>query len=755
VTPSQKPAARPSAAERIDRWRRYRRFAELAPALPVAGCWSPSGTRFAAITDSVRIRLFDIAGAQDDHAIEVLEFAAWADALRAAGVTGTASVADFSSVQWADDETLRFQIGDRIVDWDVDRASVGDLAGVDPRQALKASRAVRPPDIDDWPSASEIPSPDGEWMLTELMQDLAVRSTRDDNVRVLTEGGTPSWSWRVDGASWSPRSDRVFAIRNDYRGVPALPVVDYLADAEHVRLLHPYAKTRYWPVPRSFHLIDAPSGRGRELILGLGAGAIVTVLGWRGDQLFLHALDAEATTQKVLEVDGATGAVRVVLSEAATISTAMFFRRRVARSTGFSLDAGDGRFFWSSERSGYNQWYIHDLETGEELVQLTSGEYDAEELIAVLPGDPARVLFCAHTDADRPFDIRACSAAIDGTDQQVITPEQGDHAIHISPSGSAFLDTWSSPTTTPQVRIRAADGQVIADLTPGADGFDPDWIAPLEFTALSPDGSTTLHGVLYLPPGFDPTRRYPLVDVIYGGCQIPVRPTRFDQSGGSVTLDGEPPRHGAHAQAIAQLGFVTMVIDGRGTPGRGSAFQGVVRGQMGSVEIPEHAAAIRELIERHSWIDGARVGITGRSWGGYLAVRAMLLEPELFSVAVAEAPGADHYDSIGHLSYIIMGDPATHAAEYDAGSSLLIADRLAGRLLITHGSSDLSASLSGTMKLVDAFIKEGRPVDMFLIPGATHYPKGQAGHYSDALAVRYLIEHLQPEGIEAADIPFS
>lgn len=706
---------------------------------------------FAASADAAteRIRLID-ADLDAGRELAPIQYGEWHQALHEHGAPAT--LESFRGAQWHDNRTLRFVTGDAVVLWDVDESRVRAIHGADPRATLAVPRMVRTPDIDDWPPSLEVPAPDGEWMLTEAGDDLAIRSLRDDRVRPLTRTGEPGWWWRVDGASWSPASDRVFVIRNDYRAAPPLPVVDYLNDAEQVSFAHPYTKTRYWPIPRTFHLIDVPSGRIRDLDLDTGPGAIVMALGWRGHEVVLHTLDAEALTQSVIAVDACDGAHRIVLTESATISTAIFFRRKVARIAGFRMEAGHDRFFWPSERTGFNHWYVHSLSTGEPLSALTSGEFDAEELVGVAPD--GRVLFAAHANPERPFDTQLCAVGAEGGDQQVLTDQPGDHTVDMSPSGRTYLDTWSTVATAPRAVIRDLDGREIADLSP-ATGTIRDWTEPIEFSVTAADGHTPLHGVLYLPPEFDPGKSYPLVDVIYGGCQVPVRPTRYDQSGGSVTIDGEPPRHGAHAQAIAQIGFVTVVLDGRGTPGRGSTFQETVRGQMGSSEIPDHAAAVRELIARHPWIDGTRVGITGRSWGGYLTVRAMLLEPDLFRVAVAEAPAADLYDHIGHLSYIIMGDPATHEPEYLAASSLRIADRLAGRLLITHGTSDLSASLSGTMKLVNAFIGAGRPVDMFLIPGATHYPKGQAGHYSDAVAARYLVEHLRPQGVGPDDIPFA
>jgi dipeptidyl aminopeptidase/acylaminoacyl peptidase len=256
-----------------------------------------------------------------------------------------------------------------------------------------------------------------------------------------------------------------------------------------------------------------------------------------------------------------------------------------------------------------------------------------------------------------------------------------------------------------------------------------DWHPPEEFTVKAADGITDLYGVLYRPHDFDPAKRYPVVDNIYNGPQTTWVPRTFANG------------VGIGAQAMAQLGFVVFVVDGRGTPERGKAFQDVVYGNFGRNEIPDHVAALRALAKDRPYLDLTRVGVTGGSFGGYMTIRAMLLAPEVYHVGVARAPVVDLYDANVER---YMGLPQEHRDAYEYGSSLRLAGNLRGKLLLIHGSNDINATFSATMKLVEAFARAGRPYDLIILPEQDHALNGVSAAYSSAATNRYLVEHLKP-----------
>jgi dipeptidyl aminopeptidase/acylaminoacyl peptidase len=254
------------------------------------------------------------------------------------------------------------------------------------------------------------------------------------------------------------------------------------------------------------------------------------------------------------------------------------------------------------------------------------------------------------------------------------------------------------------------------------------------FTVPAADGVTELHGVLYLPPGFDPAGSYPVIESQYGGPQAVVHP---------VTFAG-----GVDQMAYARAGFVVVTVDGRGTPARGKAFQDVAYGRFHEYHVEDHAHALRQLLERTPFMDPDRVGVVGGSWGGYGAVRLLLLAPDLYKVGVAMCPVYDFDDHTATAIEPYMGLPADRPDAFRAGSSIAMADRLEGRLLIIHGTSDVNATFSATMKMCEALARADKPYDLVVLPGADHgFRAGDLdqNRYVRAATIRYFLEHLRPE----------
>jgi dipeptidyl aminopeptidase/acylaminoacyl peptidase len=250
---------------------------------------------------------------------------------------------------------------------------------------------------------------------------------------------------------------------------------------------------------------------------------------------------------------------------------------------------------------------------------------------------------------------------------------------------------------------------------------------PEEFTVKAADGKTDLYGVLYKPFDFDPSKKYPVLDSIYAGPQTTWVPRRF-------TAD---PR----GQAFAHLGFIVFVVDARGTPDRGKAFQDVVYMNFGRNEIPDHVATLKQLAAARPFMDLSRVGVFGGSWGGYFAIRALLQAPDVFHVGVAMAPVTD-LRQVNHDLY--MGRPEDNKEGYDFGSNLLLAGKLKGHLLLMHGTADLNAPFTATIQMIDALVEAGKPYDLIVLPEQTHRPEGRSVMYSMDAQKRYLVDHLKP-----------
>jgi dipeptidyl aminopeptidase/acylaminoacyl peptidase len=305
--------------------------------------------------------------------------------------------------------------------------------------------------------------------------------------------------------------------------------------------------------------------------------------------------------------------------------------------------------------------------------------------------------------------------------------------VQFSPSKKFFLDTHSDVNRAPETDLRSADGHLIAVISKA----DPSPVtavrpnAPEPFSVKAADGQTDLYGIVYRPADFDPNHQYPVVDAIYAGPQTTWVSWNF--TGGTATM----------GQAIANLGFVVVSVDARGTPNRGKQFQDVVYKSFGENEIPDHVTAIQQLAKTRPFMDLDRVGVYGGSFGGYFTVRALLQAPEFFKVGVAMAPATDLRDLSPSIA-MYMGDSTENSAGYDRASNVSLAKNLKGHLLLIHGTADVNAPLSETMKMIDAFVLAGKPYDLVLLPDQTHAPQGAGQTYYLMSLKRYLVEHLKP-----------
>jgi dipeptidyl aminopeptidase/acylaminoacyl peptidase len=295
----------------------------------------------------------------------------------------------------------------------------------------------------------------------------------------------------------------------------------------------------------------------------------------------------------------------------------------------------------------------------------------------------------------------------------------GMHRLFPSPEDDYFIDGHSS-LTQPRVWevIASVSGKTFryaeADVSKlAAIHYQP----PEPFTVLAADGHTPLYGVLYKPADFDPKKRYAVIDCIYGGPFTTVVPWGYVGASFEARMAG----------SLAQMGFVTVVLDARGTPGRGKAFQDVNYGRIGQTEIPDHVAALRQVAASHPYMDIARAGIFGHSWGGFFALHGMLSAPDFFRAGYSAAPGTFEEEAIIQEPY--LGLPGQNPSGYHDGANIPEAGNLRGALRIMHGTADVNAPFSATLRMVDALIKANKHFELLVMPGEPHLPAGPATRY--------------------------
>jgi dipeptidyl aminopeptidase/acylaminoacyl peptidase len=581
-------------------------------------------------------------------------------------------------------------------------------------------------------------SPDGKWFAGIEDFNLYLRSSSDDKKMKITSDGVQDYGWEVAGwpepaALWSPDSSKIVLKKIDDRGVMKLPIVDYSKHPQKVEwFLFPWAGERH-PRPE-LYVVDVASKRGIMVDLHMEPGAHIYLLQWHpdGSEFFFLQVDRFFKRFVLLAADPTTGKTRPVLTEQ---DEAHYVDVHPEGDTIFTLLPESKRFIWLSQRNGWRHLYLYDL-TGKLIRQLTQGVFPVERIVAVdVKND--WLYFTARSDHNRIYDTHLCRVNLEGEEFQQLTEEPGKHEEHsygvayeieFSPSKKYFLDTHSSNSRPPRVDLRRADGIFLQTLTfASTDSLEKlRWKSPEEFVVKAADGTTDLYGVLYKPFDFDPEKKYPVIEYVYGTG--PIVPRTF-----------VPNSMGRETLALAQLGFITFMIDVRGSYGRGKAFQNVVYGKIGFHEIADHVAALHQLAATRPYMDLNRVGIAGGSYGGYMALHGILSAPDVYHVAVAIAPITE----LGrHPNECFLGPQNKNKEGYEYTNNLLLAKNLKGKLLLIHGTHDKAVPLGHTIRMADALIRANKQFDLLIMPGEGHGSSIMWEGYGCEAEKRYFLSHL-------------
>ncbi|MFC5524314.1 DPP IV N-terminal domain-containing protein [Rhodanobacter ginsengisoli] len=391
---------------------------------------------------------------------------------------------------------------------------------------------------------------------------------------------------------------------------------------------------------------------------------------------------------------------------------------------------------WFSERSNWGQLYLVDLATGKFKHAITRGEGNVTEVLKVDP-KTRTVWFrgVGRTPGVNPYYQQFWKVSLEGGQPTLLTPEAADHTISLSPDGKAFVDAYSTPTTPPVTVLRDADdGHALATVARAdisrlkASG----WVPPIPFTVKARDGKTELYGMMFKPTNFDPSKKYPLIDYVYPGPQT-----------GSVRGRSFAPSRSDH-QAMAELGFIVIALDGMGTPWRSKAFHDAYFEHVEDNTLPDQVGAIRQLAAKYPWVDLDRVGIWGHSGGGNATAGAMFHYPDFFKVGWAESGNHDNREYEDDWAEKWQGLLVTGKdgkSNYDAQANQDFARNLKGHLMLTYGTLDDNVPPSNTLLVVQALIKANRDFDMIAIPDV-HHGYAAATPYVTRRRWDYFVQYL-------------
>jgi YD repeat-containing protein len=589
----------------------------------------------------------------------------------------------------------------------------------------------------------EARSPDGRRFVTVRNHNLELRHAGEESATPLTTGGSERLTWLNTQESaqsfnvyWAPDSRHIAAVQLDTRDVWYEPLPHWL-DA------HPWSESVAYPRAgepmHAFRLwvLDTDTGARVPLDTGDTRDNYVDIIGWRADgrAVYYQVVDREQKGITTLSADAATGRSTVVLRESRDtyVDTTMTLGIRFV----FPLQRQNG-FVLLSDRDGWRHLYVYD-ETGRLIRRLTSGSWPVEKIVTV-DERAGYVYFLASRIPRTPYDLQLYRVALSGGPPQLLTGGTGLNEITMAPSQRWFLTECSTPESAPVVELRAANGRLVRVLSQariegltalGYSGTD-------RFATKSLDGRFDMYGIVAKPAHFDPLRKYPVIEIIYGGMQAVDTPYAFyaENMGSAAVL-----------HSLNDAGFVVVSMDAPGTPGRGRVFQDATYGIWPQTVIANHAHWLRAAGATRSWMDLSRVGVYGHSWGAYMAERAMIDAPDLYKVAAAHAGPADFVD---HATYIepFLGLPSRNPRAYETGSNLARVAVIAGPVLVMAAPLDVNAGFTPTIKFVDAMIRANKDVDLVIFPESNHRLNccgKDREMYAVAVIQRYFRGHLQNE----------
>jgi dipeptidyl-peptidase-4 len=557
-------------------------------------------------------------------------------------------------------------------------------------------------------------SPDGRYVAYVLennmyLLDLDSRSTSQltsDGKENSIINGVTDWVYEeefsfVRAYQWNSASTKIAFLRFDESAVPEF-TMDIFGQGlypDQKRFKYPKAGEANSDV--TLHLYDISSGNS-EMVPLEGAYYIPRIQ-WMNNpnHLSVQALNRHQDSLKLYRVDAGRKEASLLLLEKDPAYV------EIADELTFLQD---DRFIWLSERDGYNHLYLYGSD-GALIRQLTRGSWDVTKYYGYDPAND-RLYYQSTENGSINRDLYSVDAK--AGKKRRLSSEEGTHSATFSGSFAYYIDSFSNATTPPAYTLHeAGDGKLIRTLKDNnalLKKLSEYSLSPKEFSTLPVNGNE-LNMWMVRPPDFDPSKKYPLLLYQYSG------------PGSQEVANSWMTTNDYWHQILADSGYIVACVDGRGTGFKGREFKKVTYKELGKYEVADQIAVAKALSER-PYIDPARTGIWGWSYGGFMATNCLLKGADTFEMAIAVAPVTSwrFYDSIYTERY--MQTPAENAKGYDENSPLSYPELLKGSYLLVHGSGDDNVHVQNSMRMIEALIQSKKQFDWAIYPDKDHSISG-------------------------------
>ncbi len=636
-------------------------------------------------------------------------------AMAAAGMPGAKNLKGLpAAFGWVDRNTLRVQAPDGVYHWDVNGAA--------------AVRRLSLP-----PGAGSVTCSKRDTRAAYLLNHQLFVQEGTERYAMVTEDGSEDVVYGGaahraefgihDGLWWGPNERYLACYREDLSPIAIYPYADHtVMPPKRIHGRYPMAGQVHSAVKvgiydtegRSLHYLEAETtadGKAKDVYW------TNVTFGPKGEKIYVAIVNRDQDHMDLVRFDLATGRREKILFSEED-------KEWIEPEQGpIFLPDKSGRFLWFSPRDGYRHLYLYDPD-GTLVRQVTRGSFDVRQLVS-LAGGKAFVM----ASGTNPLEMHLFEVDMESRENSMLrrTVDPGWHSCQVSESGSFVLDHFSNLETPGVLKDLSRDGTSLHRM---AAGNRIQNLPPQEFFQVTAKDGTQLHGHLFLPPGLDKGRRYPLLLYVYGGPHSQLVRNAF-LGGGNLWL-----------AYMATRGVLVARLDGRGTDNRGIEFCQKVFRKLGLLEVEDQVAAVKELLKR-PYVDGNRIGVHGWSYGGYMTLSLMVRHPDLFLCGAAGAPVTDWAQYETGYTERYMDTPRQNPKGYEDTTVLPLAKNLKGRLLILHGTNDKTVMWSHSLAFVDRCIDAGVLLDYMPYPMQEHGIRGKDRKHLYRLLTRFFEERLK------------
>ncbi len=514
---------------------------------------------------------------------------------------------------------------------------------------------------------------------------------------------------------WSPDSSRIVFLRFDDSPVPTFPLVRSTGVQSELEIQH-YPRPGD-PNPRvKLGIVSLSDGKSVWVNFDDKADQYIACPIWFPDssRLSCQWMNRGQDNIKIFSADPLTGKKREIYDEKQPAWVEFFKDLYIFKD-------GSG-FLLRSDKDGWSHLYYYDLQ-GKLKSQLTSGEWSVER-ISQVDENKKWVFFMARKE--KTTEVHLFRVGLDGQSLERLTKEPGTHSVYLSPGGSYFLDDFSNLDTPERQDLYQSDGTWIRTTNPGqAQQLKEYGLAKKELLTIPTEDGCVLPAFWILPPGFDQSKKYPVVFTIYGGP-------------GETDVTNSFPR--LSLLYLAQEGIIIFSVDHRGSAHFGKKGTSLMHRNLGKWEMNDYIESVKWLSKK-PFVDSTKIGITGGSYGGYATCLALTCGADYFTHGFARYPVSDWtlYDSIYTERY--MDKPEENKGGYEFGSVLTHAHKLKGKLVIEHGDLDDNVHMQNTIQLINILMDKDKIFDFVLYPGQRHGYRGKKRENSDRRYVDFWFKN--------------